>query len=110
MTEPINSSGQQFDPQSGRQSDSQSDSHFSKHDKRKFLAPRAKYRGKFTPEHLAFNANLQEFAHQVSLLCNLETGGKISPNDTYQEIKKLWKELQTSKRNLLNQEEIGKGE
>jgi hypothetical protein len=77
----------------------------NKFEKRRFLSPRAKYRGKFTPEHLAFNANLQEFANQVALLCNLETAGKITPNDTYQEIKKLWKELQTSKRNLLNQEE-----
>jgi hypothetical protein len=71
-------------------------------DKQKFFFPRAKYRGKFSPEYLAFNANLQEFAQQVALLCNLETAGKITPDETYQEIKQLWKELQASKRNLLN--------
>jgi hypothetical protein len=69
--------------------------------KDKFLYPRARYRGKFTPELLAFNANLQEFAQQVVILCNLETAGKISPDDTYREIKKQWKALKTSKRHLL---------
>jgi hypothetical protein len=73
--------------------------------KNKFFFPRATYRGKFTPRHLAFNANLQEFAQQVSLLCNLETAGKISPDDTYQEIKQLWHELRTSKHQILDAEE-----
>jgi len=70
--------------------------------KAKFLYPTSKYRGKFTPEHLAFNANLQEFAQHVSLLCNLETGGKIPPDAAYQEIKKLWTQLEASKQNLLS--------
>jgi hypothetical protein len=73
--------------------------------KDKFLYPRARYRGKFTPELLAFNANLQEFAQQVVVLCNLETAGKISPDDTYREIKKQWKALKSSKRNLLVESE-----
>ncbi len=48
------------------------------HEKEKFLDPTAKYYGKFTPENLAFNANLQEFAQRVSYLCGLESNGKIS--------------------------------
>ncbi|MFM2430051.1 MAG: hypothetical protein RLZZ511_1264 [Cyanobacteriota bacterium] len=68
----------------------------------RFINPRARYRGKFTPEHLAFNANLQEFAQRVGMLCSLETAGKIPPEQTYKEIKKMWKELKASKKNLLN--------
>nr|WP_199298391.1 hypothetical protein [Leptolyngbya sp. FACHB-17] len=66
------------------------------------MYPNAHYRGNFTPENLAFNANLQEFAQRVSLLCGLETSGKISPDDAYEQIKGLWNELRTSKKNLLD--------
>lgn len=71
--------------------------------KENFLYPTAHYRGEFTPEHLAFNANLQEFAQRVSLLCGLETSGKIPPGDAYQQIKDLWNQLKQSKKNLLDQ-------
>jgi hypothetical protein len=67
-----------------------------------FMAPMARYRGEFTPEQLAFNANLQEFASRVSLLCGLETAGKVSSDQAYQEIRLLWKELKASKQNLLD--------
>lgn len=73
------------------------------HSKDKFLYPTARYRGEFTPEHLAFNANLQEFAQRVSLLCGLETAGKIPQEQAYEEIKELWQQLKASKQNLLNQ-------
>ena len=33
-------------------------------------------------------------------ISNLETGGKISPEDSYREIKALWKELKRSKKSL----------
>ncbi|NER32611.1 MAG: hypothetical protein F6J93_00775 [Oscillatoria sp. SIO1A7] len=69
-------------------------------DKDNFLHPRSRYRGKFTPENLAFNANLQEFAQRVSYICCLETGGKISPEQAYYEIKDLWKQLKKSKQEL----------
>ncbi|MEM6449737.1 MAG: hypothetical protein AAF703_05415 [Cyanobacteria bacterium P01_D01_bin.105] len=67
-----------------------------------FIRPRSKYQGEFTPQNLAFNANLQEFAQRVSIICNLETGGKISSEDAYKNIKKLWKDLKASKKNLLS--------
>jgi hypothetical protein len=72
-------------------------------EKEKFLYPIASYRGNFTPEQLAFNANLQEFAQRVSLICGLETGGKISSRDAYEQIKQLWQQLKTSKQELLDQ-------
>ena len=41
-----------------------------------------------------------EFAQRVNYLCSLETGGKISPEAAYQEIKDLWKQLKRSKKQL----------
>ncbi len=73
--------------------------------KEDFLFPRSKYWGDFSPQRLAFNANLQEFAQRVSLVCNLETGGKIGPMEAYEEIKRLWKDLKRSKANLLDANE-----
>jgi len=70
---------------------------------RNFLYPLSRFYGQFTPEQLAFNANLQEFAQRVSLLCGLETGGKLSPDETYQQIKVLWQELTESKKQLLDE-------
>ncbi len=66
-----------------------------------FLMPRSKYHGEFTPQNLAFNANLQEFAQRVALICALETGGKVSSSEAYDDIKKLWKDLKSSKKSLL---------
>lgn len=67
-----------------------------------FLYSIGNYQGKFTPQSLAFNANLQLFAQQVSYLCGLEANGKLTPEDTYYEIKKFWKQLKQSKKELLD--------
>lgn len=72
--------------------------------KEEFLYPRSKYYGKFTPEKLIFDANLQEFAQRISYVCGLENSGKISPEDAYEQIKSLWKQLKQSKQELLNRE------
>lgn len=53
-----------------------------------------------TPEELLFDANLQEFAQRVGIICSLETSGKTSPHDAYRQIKELWKQLKRSKRGL----------
>lgn len=39
-------------------------------EKEDFLYPRSRYYGQVQPENLVFNANLQEFAQKVSLICN----------------------------------------
>lgn len=70
--------------------------------KKDFLNPLGRYHGEFTPNNLAFNANLQEFAQQASYLCNLETNGKITPEETYRQIKQLWRQLEQSKQELLD--------
>lgn len=72
----------------------------SDREKEEFLYPRSKYYGSFTPQSLVFNANLQEFAQKVSILCNLETGGKIDQDAAYKQIKTLWKQLKASRKAL----------
>ncbi|QSJ16973.1 hypothetical protein JYQ62_35835 [Nostoc sp. UHCC 0702] len=69
-------------------------------DKDNFLYPRGRYYGQVKPENLVFNANLQEFAQRVSYICNLETGGKLPPDDAYEQIKLLWKQLKNTKKQL----------
>ena len=69
-------------------------------DKDNFFSPHYQYRGEVKPENLVFNANLQEFAHKVSIICNLETAGKLAPDRAYQQIKDLWKQLKNSKKEL----------
>ncbi|BAZ37094.1 hypothetical protein NIES4101_30150 [Calothrix sp. NIES-4101] len=65
-----------------------------------FIYPRFPYRGKFKPEYLVFNANLQEFAQRVSYISSLQTGGKLSPEEAYTQIKILWKQLKHTKKTL----------
>ncbi len=67
-----------------------------------FLYPRSRYYGEFTPEHLAFNANLQEFSQKVSYISALETGGKLSSEQAYEQVKCLWKQLKHSKKTMEN--------
>ena len=63
-----------------------------------FLHPQSRYYGEFTPENLAFNANLQEFAHKISYISALQTGGKLAPEQAYEQVKCLWKQLKQSKK------------
>jgi hypothetical protein len=64
------------------------------------LCPFASYQGDFTPANLVFNANLQEFSQRVSLIVALETGGKLSALDAYEQIESLRKVLDKSKKQL----------
>ena len=72
--------------------------------KDKFLHSQARYRGEFSPQNLAFNANLQEFAQKVGYICALETNGKISADEAYDRIKDLWHLLKISKKELLDEQ------
>lgn len=69
-------------------------------DFKNFLFPRHRYYGQVKPENLVFNANLQEFAQKVTYITCLETGGKISPSEAYEQIQKLWEQLELSKKEL----------
>ena len=65
-----------------------------------FLYPHNRYHGKVKPENLVFNANLQEFAQRVGYITNLETSGKLSTEEAYEQVKALWKQLKQSKESL----------
>lgn len=67
-----------------------------------FLHPQSRYYGDFTPENLVFNANLQEFATKVGYISALETSGKLSPQEAFDQIQRLWKQLKASKKQLLS--------
>lgn len=61
------------------------------------------YRGHdWTPERLAFHQNLEAFAERVGLVVGLQSNGKISQEQAYTEIRKIWKELKESKGSLLS--------
>ncbi len=69
-------------------------------DKTSFIYPRSRYYGQVKPENLVFNANLQEFAQRANFICNLETNGKVSPEEAYNQIKTLWKHFKRTKKQL----------
>lgn len=65
-----------------------------------FLYPHAHYHGSVRPEQLVFNANLQEFAQRVGYVSGLHTGGKLSSDEAFEEVRQLWKTLKRSKQHL----------
>ncbi|MBE9224644.1 hypothetical protein IQ264_04055 [Phormidium sp. LEGE 05292] len=62
--------------------------------KNELLYARSRYHGKITPDHLVFNANLQEFAQRTNYITSLETNGKISREEAYQKIEDLWQQFE----------------
>jgi hypothetical protein len=75
-------------------------------EKEDFIYPYRSYHGKETLPDIIFDANLQEFSDRVAIICALENGGKISPEEAYKQIKELWKEMKVSKKNLLDQSNL----
>jgi hypothetical protein len=65
-----------------------------------FLYKKHTYNGQFNPENLVFNANIQEFAYKTNYACSLQTGGKLSSEEAYKQIKASWKKLKRSKKQL----------
>jgi hypothetical protein len=61
------------------------------------------YRGDdWSPERLVFHQNLETFAERVGLIVALQANGKLSQEQAYSRIRKMWKQLKESKGNLLN--------
>jgi hypothetical protein len=69
-------------------------------DKDEFLYPQSQYYGQVKPANLIFNAHLQKFTQQVGYIVNLQTNGKLSPEEAYQQIEALWQQLKLSKQQL----------
>lgn len=60
------------------------------------------YRGlDWSPQRLVFNQNLETFAERVGLIVGLQSNGKLSQDQAYAQIRKLWKDLRASRDNLL---------
>lgn len=67
------------------------------------MEPHGSYRGDdWSPERLAFHQNLESFADRVGLIVGLQSNGKISQEEAYSRIKRLWKEIKQSKDVLLS--------
>jgi phage-related tail protein len=62
------------------------------------------YRGDdWSPERLMFHQNLETFAERVGLIVGLQGNGKITQEEAYAQIKRIWKSLKQSKDHLINQ-------
>jgi hypothetical protein len=61
------------------------------------------YRGEdWSPQRLMFHQNLETFAERVGLIVGLQGNGKISQEEAYAQIKRVWKTLKQSKDDLIN--------
>ncbi|MFU8885822.1 MAG: hypothetical protein ACNA8O_10235 [Cyanobacteriota bacterium] len=56
----------------------------------------------WTPQRLMFHQNLESFAERVGLLVGLQSNGKVTQEQAYAEIRKLWKDLKGTRGNLLS--------
>lgn len=66
------------------------------------LEAHSSYRGRdWSPQRLMFHQNLESFADRVGLIVGLQSNGKMSQEEAYTEIRKIWKDLKTSKDVLL---------
>ncbi len=64
------------------------------------------YRGDdWSPERLIFHQNLETFADQVGLIVGLQANGKMSQDEAYENIKKIWKNLKLTRASLFNSPE-----
>lgn len=49
-----------------------------------------------------FHHNLESFAERVGLLVGLQSNGKVTQEQAYSEIRRLWKDLKDSRGSLLD--------
>ncbi len=59
----------------------------------------------FSPEQVLMDANIREFGQAISLICALETGGKLSAEEAYELIRKTWRDLRHSHKLLMRTDE-----
>ncbi len=56
--------------------------------------------GKQDAKDSIMEESLQHFASDIGIVCALEAGGKITPQEAYKQIKARWKELKKAKKAL----------
>ena len=72
------------------------------------MEPHSPYRGPdWTPQRLMFHQNLESFAERVGLVVGLQSNGKVSQEQAYTEIRRIWKDLKDSKDVLLKSQQEG---
>jgi len=54
-------------------------------------------------DHSQFDQDLRQFANKVGIICGLEAGGKVPPLDAYKQVKKLFKKLKKSRKEMLQE-------
>jgi hypothetical protein len=65
-----------------------------------FLCPQSRCRGEQTPQNLIFNAKLQQYAQRIGLIANLQTGGKLTPEEALSQIEALWETFEAGLKTL----------
>lgn len=61
------------------------------------------YRGDdWSPERLVFHQNLESFADQVGMIVGLQANGKMSQDEAFAKIKKIWKNLKSTRQSLFD--------
>jgi hypothetical protein len=64
------------------------------------------YRGRdWNPERLMLHQNLESFAERVGLIVAMQGSGKITQDRAFSAIKKLWKDLKSSRESIRNPEQ-----
>ena len=72
------------------------------------MEPSAPYRGPdWTPQRLMLHQILESFAERVGLVVGLQSNGKVSQEQAYAEIRRIWKDLKDSKDVLLKSQKEG---
>lgn len=67
------------------------------------LEAHSSYRGDdWTPTSLVFHQNLESFAERVGLIVALQSNGKLTQEQAYDQIRTIWKKLGESKKDLLS--------
>lgn len=55
----------------------------------------------WSPQRVMFHQNLETFADRVGLLVGLQSNGKLTQEEAYEQIRRMWKQLKDSKGSLL---------
>ncbi|MCX5948619.1 MAG: hypothetical protein NTY67_10685 [Cyanobacteria bacterium] len=56
----------------------------------------------WSPQRLLFHQNLESFAARVGLIVGLQSNGKLSQEQAYDQIRVIWNDLKVSKGDLTN--------
>lgn len=60
------------------------------------LAYFRRFHGRFTPQNLVFDANLQEYAVRIGYISARETSGRLPAVEAFAQVQTLWEQLSQS--------------